>query len=111
MDSVEVVAAAVETSVEVGEDIVTPDLATTIAAETDTETTGDITRIGRGTDTMTTGGEMTGITREAAEVDLAAEVTLMRGGIQMRGDTTPTRPLPLTESVPGGEKANSKYVI
>ena len=110
MYSVEVVAAVVGTSVEAGEDIVTQDLAMTIAAETDTETTGDTTRTGRGTDTMTTGGETTGITREAAEVGPAAEVTLTRGGIQMRGDTTLTRPLPRTESVLGGEKVNSKYV-
>ena len=104
MDSVEAVAAVVETSVEAGEVIVTPDLAMRIAAETDTETTGDTTKTGRGTDIMTTGGETTGITREAAEVDLAAEDTLKREGIQMRGeDMTPTRPLPRTASVLGGE--------
>ena len=69
------------------------------------------TTTGRGTDTMTTGEEMTGITREAAEADLAAEDTLTREGIPMRGDTTHTRPLPRTASVPGGEKVISKYVI
>ena len=111
MDSVEEEAAVVETSVEAGEVIVTPDLAMTIAAETDTETTGDTTRIGRGTDTMTTGGETTGITREAAEVDLAAEDTLTRGGIQMRGDMTPTRPLPRTASVLEGEKVDTMHVL
>ena len=112
MDSVEVVAVVVETSVEAGEVIVTPDLGMRIAAETDTETTGDTTRTGSGTDTMTTGEETTGITREAAEAALAAEDTLKRGGIQMRGeDMTPTRPLPRTASVLGGEKVNSKYVI
>ena len=107
MDSVEEGAAVVVTSVEAGADIVTPDLATRIAEETDTETIGDTTRTGRGTDTMTTGGETTGITREAAEVDLAAEDTLTREGIQMRGDMTHTRPLPRTASVPGGEKVHS----
>ena len=111
MDSVEAGAAAVETSVEVGEDIVTPDLATMIGAETDTEKTVDTTRTGRGTDTTMTGGETeTGIMRGAAGADPAAGDILTREDIRMRGGMTHTHPLPRTASAPGGEMAYAEYM-
>ena len=109
MDSVEAGAAAVGTFAEDGEDIASPDLATMIGAETDTETIGDTTRIGRGTDTTRTGGEMTGITREAAGAGPAAGDILTREDIRMRGGMTHTLPLPRTGSAPGGESI-FKYV-
>jgi len=109
MDSVEAGAVAVETSAEVGEDIVTPDLATMIGAETDTERTADTTRTGRGTDTTMTGGETeTGIMRGAAGADPAAGDILTREDIRMRGGMTHTHPLPHTASAPGGLPAPTR---
>lgn len=102
MDSVEAGVAAVETSAEVVEDIVTPDLATMIGER---ETTGDTTRTERGTGTTTTGGETTGIMREAAGAGPVAGDILTREGIPMRGGMTHTHPLPRTASDPGGEIA------